>query len=57
MVNKKLLDEIIDKWWITLGDHIVSDEEIEQFCKDASSLGITHLDLMDKIKEKYMEEE
>lgn len=52
-MNKTLLNEIIDKWWIILGDHIVTDEEIEQFIKDANTLGITHLDLMDKIQEKY----
>lgn len=53
MVNKKLLDEMVDKWWIILGDHIVTNEEIEQFCNDANTLGITHIDLMDKIIEKY----
>lgn len=56
MVNKKLLDEMVDKWWIILGDHIVTNEEIEQFCNDANTLGITHIDLMDKIIEKYGEE-
>lgn len=56
MINKKLLDEMIDKWYKILSDHIVTNEEIEQFIKDASSLGITHLDLIDKIKEKYEEE-
>lgn len=55
-MNKTLLNEIIDKWWIILGDHIVTDEEIEQFIKDANTLGITHLDLLDKIQEKYAEE-
>lgn len=51
-----MLNEIIDKWWIILGDHIVTDEEIEQFYNDANTLGITHIELMDKIIEKYGEE-
>ena len=48
--------ELVDKWWIILSDHIVTNDDIEQFIKDASSLGITHLDLINKIKEKYGEE-
>lgn len=56
MVNKKLLDEMVDKWWVKMGERVMGEEDIEQFIKDASLLGITHLDLLEEILEKYMDE-
>lgn len=57
MVNKKLLDEMVDKWWKRMGAHILSIEELDQFEEDADLAGVPGIVLLDKIKEKFMEEE
>lgn len=57
MVNKKLLDEMVDKWWARMGEREMTIKDLEQFEEDAYLSGVPGLVLLDKIKEKYMEEE
>ena len=46
MVNEKLLDEMVDKWWKRMRD---------QFDKDADLLEVPGILLLDLIKKKYLE--
>ena len=57
MVNKKLLDEMVDKWWERMGDHEMTRKDLDQFDEDADLAGVPGIVLLDKIKEKYMEED
>jgi len=57
MVNKKLLDEMVDKWWKRMGEREMTIEDLEQFDEDADLAGVSGIVLLDKIKEKYIEEE
>lgn len=56
MVNKKLLDEMVDKWWARMGAHIMGVEELEQFEEDAYLAGVPAIVLLERIREKYMDE-
>lgn len=57
MVNKKLLDEMVDKWWERMGEHEMTVKDLDQFDEDADLAGVPGIVLLDMIKEKYMEEE
>ena len=57
MVNKKLLDEMVDKWWERMGEHELTIKDLDQFDEDAYLAGVPGIVLLDKIKEKYMEED
>lgn len=57
MINKKLLDEMVDKWWARMGEREMTIEDLDQFDEDADLAGVPGIVLLDKIKEKYMEEE
>lgn len=57
MINKKLLDEMVDKWWHRMGEREMTVEDLDQFDEDADLAEVPGIVLLDKIKEKYMEEE
>ena len=57
MVNKKLLDELVDKWWERMGEREMTVKDLDQFDEDADLAGVPGIVLLDMIKEKYMEEE
>ena len=57
MVNKKLLDEMVDKWWERMGECEMTVKDLDQFDEDAYLAGVPGIVLLGKIKEKYMEED
>ena len=41
MVNKKLLDEMVDKWWERMGEREMIIGDLDQFDEDADLAGGT----------------
>lgn len=52
-------NELVDKWWAIMSDHIMSNEEIEQLQKEVKQVGINMDDVLNVMIDKYekMEEE
>ena len=52
-------NELVDKWWPIMNDHIMSEEEMKQLQKEAKQVGISMDDLLNVMIDKYekMEEE
>lgn len=46
-------NELIDKWWPVMNDHIMSDEEMKQLQKEAKEAGVDMDDLLNAMIEKY----
>lgn len=49
-------NELIDKWWPVMNDHIMTQEELKQLHKDAEQVGIDMDDLINAMIDKYGEE-
>ena len=49
-------NELIDKWWPVMNDHILTKEEMQQIHKDAETVGINMDDLLNAMIDKYGEE-
>ena len=49
-------NELIDKWWPVMNDHIMTEKEMKQLHKDADTLGINMDDLLNAMIDKYGEE-
>ena len=49
-------NELIDKWWPIMNDHIMTQEELKKLHKDAEQVGINMDDLLDAMIDKYGEE-
>ncbi len=52
-------NELAEKWWPIMNDHIMSEQEMKQLKKEANQAGINMDDLLNVMIEKYekMEEE
>ncbi len=52
-------NEIVDKWWPIMNDHIMSNEEMKQLQKEVKQVGISMDDVLNVMIDKYekMEEE
>lgn len=48
-------NELVDKWWPVMNDHVMSDEEIKKLHKDAAQAGIDMDDLINAMIDKYGE--
>ena len=48
-------NELIDKWWPVMNDHIMTKEEMKQIHKDAETVGIDMDDLLNAMIDKYGE--
>lgn len=46
-------NELIEKWWPVMNDHIMSDEEMKQLQKEAKEAGVDMDDLLNAMIEKY----
>jgi hypothetical protein len=46
-------NELIDKWWPIMNDHIMTDEEMKQLQKEAKEAGVDMDDLLNAMIEKY----
>lgn len=46
-------NELIEKWWPVMNDHIMSEEEMKKLKKDAEQVGIDMDDLLNVMIEKY----
>lgn len=49
-------NELIDKWWPIMNDHIMTQEEMKKLHKDAEQAGIDMDDLLNAMIDKYGEE-
>lgn len=49
-------NELVDKWWPIMNDHIMTEEEMKQLHKDADTVGINMDDLINAMIDKYGEE-
>ena len=49
-------NELVDKWWPVMNDHIMTQEEIKKLHKDAEQAGIDMDDLINAMIDKYGEE-
>lgn len=49
-------NELIDKWWPVMNDHIMTQEEIKKLHKDAEQVGIDMDDLINAMIDKHGEE-
>lgn len=49
-------NELIDKWWPIMNDHIMTQEEMKKLHKDAEQAGINMDDLINAMIDKYGEE-
>lgn len=49
-------NELIDKWWPIMNDHIMTQEEMKKLHQDAEQVGINMDDLLDAMIDKYGEE-
>ncbi len=47
------INELIEKWWPVMNDHIMSDIEMKQLKKEANEAGINMDDLLNAMIEKY----
>ena len=52
-------NELVDKWWPIMNDHIMSNEEMKQLQKEVKQVGISMDDVLNVMIDKYekMEEE
>ncbi len=52
-------NEIVDKWWPIMNDHIMNEEEMKQLQKEVKQVGISMDDVLNVMIDKYekMEEE
>lgn len=50
-------NELIEKWWAIMNDHIMSDIEMKQFKKEAKEAGIDMDDLLNAMIDKRSKEE
>lgn len=50
-------NELIDKWWPVMSDHIMTQEEMKKLHKDAEQAGIDMDDLLNAMIDKYGEEQ
>ena len=50
-------NELIDKWWPVMNDHIMTQEEIKKLHKDAEQVGIDMDDLINAMIDKHGEEQ
>lgn len=48
-------NELIDKWWPVMNDHILTKEEMKQIHNDATTAGIDMDDLLNAMIDKYGE--
>lgn len=46
-------NELIDKWWPVMNDHIMTNEEMKQLHKDAEQAGVDMDNLLNAMIEKY----
>nr|DAG31201.1 MAG TPA: hypothetical protein [Caudoviricetes sp.] len=46
-------NELIEKWWPIMNDHIMTDEEMKQLQKEAKQVGIDMDNLLNAMIEKY----
>lgn len=49
-------NELVDKWWPVMNDHIMTSEELKQLHKDAEQAGIDMDDLINAMIDKHGEE-
>ena len=49
-------NELIEKWWPVMNDHILTKEEMAQIHNDAETVGIDMDDLLNAMIDKYGEE-
>ena len=49
-------NELVDKWWPVMNDHILTKEEMQQIHKDAEQAGINMDDLINAMIDKHGEE-
>ena len=49
-------NELVDKWWPVMNDHIMTQEEIKRLHKDAEQVGIAMDDLINAMIDKHGEE-
>lgn len=49
-------NELVDKWWPVMNDHIMTQEEIKKLHKDAEQVGIDMDDLINAMIDKHGEE-
>ena len=49
-------NELIDKWWPIMNDHIMTQEELKKLHKDAEQVGIDMDDLINAMIDKHGEE-
>ena len=49
-------NELVDKWWPVMNDHIMTQEEIKKLHKDAERVGIDMDDLINAMIDKHGEE-
>ena len=50
-------NELIDKWWPVMNDHILTKEEMQQIHNDAETAGIDMDDLLNAMIDKYGEQQ
>ena len=50
-------NELIDKWWPVMNDHIMTQEEIKKLHKDAEQAGIDMDDLINAMIDKHGEQQ
>lgn len=50
-------NELIEKWWPVMNDHIMTDEEIKQLHKEAKEAGIDMDDLLNAMIDKHGKEQ
>ena len=50
-------NELIDKWWPVMNDHILTKDEMKQIHNDAETVGINMDDLLNAMIDKYEEME
>ena len=49
-------NELVEKWWPVMNDHILTKEEMQQIHKDAETVGINMDDLINAMIDKHGEE-
>lgn len=49
------INELVDKWWPVMNDHIMTEEEIKQLHKDAEQVGIDMDDLINAMIDRQGE--
>nr|DAJ98017.1 MAG TPA: hypothetical protein [Caudoviricetes sp.] len=46
-------NELVDKWWPIMNDHIMTNEEMKQLKKEAKQVGVSMDDLLNVMIDKY----